>query len=84
MRALLIPSMLLGLAGCATPPTNPADVRPPDARLVAAPARLTDIPAGVMADARMWEAYGQCRVIYADEADRRLGLIAYTNAVRRK
>jgi len=76
---------LLALAGCApAAAVPPADMRTPDARLTAAPRPLPPLSPLASGNTPMIEAYGQCRVAHADEADRRSGLVAHLAALRGK
>lgn len=74
----------VGLSACSYGAANPADVRLPDARLMVQPQKVADLPAEAKGNAAMWEGYSQCRLALANEGDLRLGLIEYTNAVRKK
>ena len=81
MRFLILIPILV-LAACSSGPVPPADLRLPDARLLASPKPLAPISEEAKGNAPMVEAYAQCRLAHADEADRRLGLISYVKAQR--
>lgn len=73
------------LAGCApASAVPPAELRAPDARLTEPPRPLPALAPLASGNTAMIEAYGQCRVAHADEADRRSGLVAYVAALRGK
>lgn len=72
------------LAGCAgdPAPVPPRELVAPDARLMASPSVLPELPIIAKGNAPMVQSYAQCRVAHADEADKRLGLIGYVRAAR--
>jgi len=73
------------LPGCA-PANDPPPVKlaQPDARLMAEPKPLADLPPEAKGNAPMVSNYAQCRLAHADEADLRIGLIGYVRASRGK
>lgn len=73
---------LLALGGCASTTVVPAEVQPPDNRLLVPSAQLKLPPPQSRADPEVWTAYAQCRLSHAEEADLRRGLIAYVTALR--
>ena len=84
MKICALGALILALAGCAKEPgpTPLAELSPPDARLVASPVALPELPIAAKGNGPMVGSYAQCRASYADEADRRLGLISYIRAAR--